>query len=179
MAEPNIAFTKTDIALKSAPIRPEWILDGDPQARNGVLALSEDRMATTLVWECTAGRFRWVYDVDETIHILEGGVEVTQGDGVPQRLSPGDVVFFPAGSSAVWRIDSYVRKLAFFRQPVPRPLSLMLRAYRRAAEMALALSAPDASPAKLDAVMDEPAPRRPGRGEPGFLAFPLEDNRAA
>jgi uncharacterized cupin superfamily protein len=135
MPEPSLAFANTDIELKSAPIRREWILDGDPVARNQVLARSEDRMATTLVWDCTAGRFRWIYDVDETIHILDGEVRLTAADGSVKRLCAGDVVFFPAGSSATWQIDRYVRKLAFFRQPVPKSMSLFLRAFRKAAEM--------------------------------------------
>jgi len=133
MPEPSLEFAHTDVELKSAPIRPEWIIDGDPQARNKVLALSDDRMATTLVWDCTAGRFKWIYDVDETIHILEGAVNLTQFDGSVKRLHAGDVVFFPAGSSATWEVEGYVRKLAFFRQPVPRPVSLMLKAMRRLA----------------------------------------------
>jgi uncharacterized cupin superfamily protein len=136
VSEPSLAFANTDVELKSAPIRREWIIEGEPMARNHVLALSQDRMATTLVWDCTAGRFRWIYDTDETIHILEGEVHLTQVDGVTKRLGAGDVVFFPAGSSATWHVDSYVRKLAFFRQPVPRPMSLFLRAFRKAAGMA-------------------------------------------
>jgi uncharacterized cupin superfamily protein len=133
MPAPNLAFAKTDVVLKSAPIRPEWIIDGDPVARNCVISRSHDRMATTLVWDCTAGRFKWIYDVDETIHILEGGVTLTQADGSVKRLHAGDVVFFPAGSSATWQVHGHVRKLAFCRQPVPRPVSLFLRAWRKAA----------------------------------------------
>jgi uncharacterized cupin superfamily protein len=137
MAEPALAFAHTDaVELKSAPIRPEWIIEGQPRARNQVLAMSKDRMATTLVWDCTAGRFRWVYDTDETIHILEGEVQLTNVDGQTKRLSAGDVVFFPAGSTATWQVDHYVRKLAFFRQTVPRPMSLFLRAFRKATGLA-------------------------------------------
>ncbi len=136
MSAPALAFAKTDVELKSAPIRPEWIIDGDPVARNCVIGLSDDRMATTLVWDCTAGRFKWIYDVDETIHILEGGVTLTQADGAVKRLHAGDVVFFPAGSSAIWQVHDHVRKLAFFRQPVPKPVSLFLRAWRKAAGLA-------------------------------------------
>ena len=133
MPEPSLNFAHTDVELKSAPIRPEWIIDGDPQARNKVLSLSEDRMATTLVWDCTAGRFKWIYDVDETIHILEGAVDLTQFDGSVKHLQAGDVVFFPAGSSATWEVHGYVRKLAFFRQPVPRAVSLLLKVMHKMA----------------------------------------------
>ncbi len=136
MSAPHFAFAKTDVELKSAPIRKEWILDGDPVARNCVIGKSHDRMATTLVWDCTAGRFKWIYDVDETIHILEGMISLTQIDGSTKTLHAGDVVFFPAGSSATWHVHDHVRKLAFFRQPVPKPMSLFLRAFRKAADLA-------------------------------------------
>jgi uncharacterized protein len=31
----------------------------------------------------------------------------------------GDSVFFPAGTRATWTIDSYIRKVAFCRKPLP------------------------------------------------------------
>ena len=162
MPAPHFAFAKTDVELKNAPIRPEWIIDGDPVARNCVISQSHDRMATTLVWDCTAGRFKWIYDVDETIHILEGAVSLTQIDGSIKRLQAGDVVFFPAGSSAMWQVHGHVRKLAFFRQPVPKPVSLFLRAFRKAAGLAggggAAMAGSDAAPgARVAADLHAPA----------------------
>ncbi len=123
----SIVVSSQDIQLSSAPIRTDWVIEGCPVARNAVLARSADRTAMTLLWDCTAGVFRWVYDQDETIHIIEGGVTLTLPDGRVEVLGPGDVVFFPAGSSATWRVDAYVRKLAVFREPVPRPMALLVR----------------------------------------------------
>jgi uncharacterized protein len=131
MSYPNLHFARTAVDLKDAPIRPEWILGGAPIARNSVLSSSADRLATTLVWDCTPGRFKWIYDTDETIYILEGKITLTTVDGATRALAAGDVVFFPAGSSAVWEVLEHVRKLAFFRQPVPHPLALILRALRK------------------------------------------------
>ena len=119
-------FTQ-DVELSSAPIRPDWVLAGRPAARNAVLARSADRTALTMMWDCSAGRFRWDYDQDETIHVIEGGAVLTLDDGRVERLGPGDVVFFPAGRSAVWEVESYVRKLAVFREPVPKPLAIVVR----------------------------------------------------
>jgi uncharacterized cupin superfamily protein len=175
MSEPSLAFANTDVELKSAPIRREWIIEGDPRARNKVLGLSDDRMATTLIWDCTAGRFRWIYDVDETIHILEGAVSLTQADGSIKRLQAGDVVFFPAGSSATWQVDRYVRKLAFFRQPVPKPVSVFLRAFRKAAGLAESAVGKGMAPAVAEASAIE-APE-PSPAEAAVFVF--EDNRAA
>ncbi len=123
----SIIVSSQDIQLNSAPIRAEWITEGRPTARNAVLARSADRTAMTMLWDCTAGGFRWVYDQDETIHIIEGGVTLTLPDGRVEVLGPGDVVFFPAGSSAAWRVDTYVRKLAVFRETVPQPMALLVR----------------------------------------------------
>lgn len=123
----SIVVSSQDIQLSSAPIRAEWVIEGCPTARNVVLARSADRTSMTMVWDCTAGVFRWVYDQDETVHIIEGGVTLTLPDGRIEVLGAGDVVFFPAGASATWRVDSYVRKLAVFRESVPRPMALLVR----------------------------------------------------
>ncbi len=127
----EIVFATEDGPLREAAIRPEWILEGKPLARNRVLSQSADRTAMTLVWDCTAGRFRWSYDEDETIRILEGGVTLTLPDGQVRTVGPGDVVFFPKGTQAEWTVDEYVRKLAFFRTPAPAPLALAGRAWRK------------------------------------------------
>ena len=126
----NIAVSSTDIELGSAPIVPEWILEGLPQARNRLLFKSRDGISTTMLWDCTAGIFNWFYNCDETIHVLEGGVTLTTAEGT-REVRAGDAVFFPAGSWATWRVDSYIRKVAFLRHPLPLPASWVLRAWRR------------------------------------------------
>jgi uncharacterized protein len=116
--------------LRSSPINADWILEGKPEARNAILSASADGTACTIMWDCTAGKFRWFYDFDETIHILEGSVLIDDGEGGPRRVKAGDVVFFPAGSSAVWVVDSYVRKLAFCRKVLPAPVGALVSALR-------------------------------------------------
>ncbi len=122
-----------DITQKrqNAPINPAWITSGTPVARNQVLFHSSDRSAWTMLWDCSAGEFRWRYSVDETIHFLDGAVTITDSDGTHYRFGPGDVVFFPAGAVADWKIDTHVRKLAFCQRPVPRLFKLPIRLLRR------------------------------------------------
>ncbi len=120
------------VELRDAPIDPDWITGGTPRARNAVLSTSADRMSTTLVWDCTPGRFRWLYDTDETIHVIEGSIVVDDGMAPARRLGPGDVVFFPAGAVVDWVVETHVRKLAFFRRPVPAPIGIALRILRKA-----------------------------------------------
>jgi hypothetical protein len=60
------------------------------------------------------------YSIDETVYLLEGSVIIEDGAGGPRRLEAGAAAFFPSGSRAVWRVESYVRKVAFCRKPMPR-----------------------------------------------------------
>jgi hypothetical protein len=135
MPGPLIAFSSTQVQkLTSSPINKDWILEGQPAAQNTVLSRSADGTAWTIMWDCTAGRFRWHYDFDETIHIIEGSVSIDDGAG-PRTVGPGDVVFLPAGTSAVWVIETYVRKLAFCRKILPAPIRAavnMLRSVKAA-----------------------------------------------
>jgi uncharacterized cupin superfamily protein len=118
------------VGLNRAPIDDNWILDGNPVARNVQLFKSRDGTAYTLIWDCTAGTFNWFYDHDETLQVLEGGAVLTIGTET-REIGPGSVVFFPAGSRATWQIDSYIRKVAFVRQSIPKPVGLALKVWHR------------------------------------------------
>ena len=104
--------------LVAAPIPKPWILEGNPVARKKHLAGSSDRLASTFMWDCTAGRFDWHYDDDEVIHVLEGTVLVEGGSGVRRRLQAGDTFLFAAGSRYHWTVPHYVRKIAFLHSPL-------------------------------------------------------------
>ncbi len=39
--------------------------------------------------------------------------------GSSRLVVAGDTIFFPAGSQAEWTVESYIRKLAFCRTPLP------------------------------------------------------------
>jgi uncharacterized cupin superfamily protein len=119
-----------NVSMGPAAINPNWILEGNPVARNKLLFKSSDGGATSYLWDCTAGRFNWYYDVDETIYVIEGGVVVKDVAGAARRLSAGDTFFFPAGSRAEWHVEDYIRKIAFCRLPLPRPVVFAMRGYR-------------------------------------------------
>src|ERR1700728_4755965 len=111
--ECSITIGTSSKNLVSNPIQPSWILEGKPVARLELLSSSADGTASTYFWDCTAGRFNWFYSFDETFHILEGEVTLKYPSGASHHVTTGDTVFFPAGSSAEWTGDHYVRKLAF------------------------------------------------------------------
>lgn len=118
------------IGLGPAPIVPTWVLEGNPVARNKMLSMSADGTASTFLWDCTAGRFNWFYDFDETVYVIEGGVVLRDIAGGTRRLSAGDTIFFPAGARAEWHVENYIRKIAFCRTPLPRSLVLAKKGFR-------------------------------------------------
>jgi hypothetical protein len=115
--------------LEPAPVSPDWILDGTPEMRSKELARSHDRTSYIMVWDCTAGRFNWHYNKDETLVVISGEAFITNEKGEERRIGPGDIVFFPAGTSAAWHVTSYIRKVAFLRHTMPRPLGLGVLAW--------------------------------------------------
>ena len=116
--------------MESAPIEPSWIIAGTPRARSAELNRSRDGSAITLVWDCTAGEFEWRYGGDETVHILEGEAFIDDGSRT-HKIRPGDVVLFRAGSRWRWSVPVYIRKVAFLRDPIPKPVLLGVLALRK------------------------------------------------
>ena len=115
------------VKLAPRPIEPSWIIEGNPVAQCCVLSRSDDGLASTMVWECSEGRFNWYYDFDETVLILEGSI-VLESDGMPPtRYTAGDVIFFKDGAHAKWHVEGRVRKLAFCRKTQPVWLGFALR----------------------------------------------------
>jgi uncharacterized cupin superfamily protein len=129
MSSSLIETAKLTVDLTPRPIEPSWIIEGHPEARNCVLSQSADGLASTIVWECSEGRFNWYYDFDETILILEGSI-VLESDTLPAtRYVAGDVIFFRDGAHARWHVEGRVKKLAFCRKTQPVWLGLALRVF--------------------------------------------------
>jgi uncharacterized cupin superfamily protein len=118
-------------ALDPVSIEPSWIIEGEPKASAKELARSADGTTVVLVWSCSAGQFHWHYSVDETLHVISGEVFITNQGGAERRLGPGDMAFLPAGSRALWRVPSAVRKLAVCRHSLPKPFGFALRAWKK------------------------------------------------
>ena len=116
--------------LDPAPIRAGWILEGRPVARGRILCGSTDDNAFTVMWDCTAGRFNWYYDIDETIHVVEGSAVLQGRNGQQHLLMPGDVFLCAAGTCYEWTVRSYVRKIAFVHRPMSAKMKALQRAYR-------------------------------------------------
>jgi len=118
--------------LSPEPIDERWILSGQPVARSKVVARTKDWSTRLMVWDCTAGSFRWYYGQDEVIVIISGALILLREDGTEQRFCAGDYIFFPKGSAANWRVDKYVRKVALLKEPLWRPVGLAVKACNKA-----------------------------------------------
>jgi len=117
-----------DAPLPSAPISPDWILEGTPAASAQLLTRSADGGLATGVWECTPGRFRWYFGCDEVIVVLRGEGRVQVGD-VEHALTPGATLYFPVGTESVWEIHATLRK--HFTHRFPTPLAQRLLTLQR------------------------------------------------
>jgi hypothetical protein len=119
------------VNLMPRPIEPSWIIEGNPVAQCSVLSKSADGLASTMVWQCSEGKFNWYYDFDETILILEGAIVVESDTMAPTRYGPGDVIFFRDGAHAKWHVEGHVKKLAFCRKTQPVLLGFALRVFSK------------------------------------------------
>ena len=145
MSRELIEIAKLTVDLTPRPIEPSWIIEGRPDASWCVLSQSADGLASTMVWHCTAGKFNWYYDFDETILILEGGIVLESDTMPPTRYGPGDVIFFRDGAHARWHIESHVKKLAFCRKTQPVWLGFALLVFLKLKKI---LSPPGGRPAE-------------------------------
>jgi len=120
-------------------IDPALVLDGQPVYRSKVLHTTPDQRCPAMLWDCTRGKFRVYFDGDEVVYILEGRAIVHDDDGRITRLGPGDTALFPRGTSNVWEVPHYVKKLCMQRlgrrttlSPVARATRIALSKLRRA-----------------------------------------------
>ena len=70
------------------------------------------------VWDTTAYCRKLIpFPRHELMHILEGAVTLTDGDGNHQTFKAGDTFFVPLGAICDWRCEGYVRKIYCIFQP--------------------------------------------------------------
>ncbi len=100
-----------------------------------MLPPSQDGTTNTLFWDCSPGEFNWFYDRDETAYIIDGYAILDEGLPTERSMRAGDVVYFPAGSQARWRVIDHFYKVAFVRQTLPKPLMMAINGRRKIKQM--------------------------------------------
>jgi hypothetical protein len=122
----TFAAHRVPVALR--PIDASCIEEGAPVARVVTLTESPDKRLSSGVWECSAGKFRVTYGLDEVVLVLDGGVTVREdGTGVCHTLGPGDAAYFPMGLVTHWDVRQFVRKFFVVRVPGGNPQVARLR----------------------------------------------------
>ncbi len=128
----SVVVVSPDVGnLYPEPIPRNWVLSGAPKAWSKVTLRSRDWVSRIVVWECTAGRFKWHYRSEEFIKVVSGEAYTINERGEERRFGPGDVGLFPAGSSCIWRVPQYFRKIAVLREPLWPPLGLCLKLWNK------------------------------------------------
>ena len=135
MSKAILRIAPASVDLEPSGIPAGWIFSGTPKAWNKEVAGSHDRMSQIIVWECTEGHFKWHYEKDESVIVIWGEAFLIKENGEELRFGPGDLGFFPAGSICEWRVPGPFRKVAVLREPMWRPLGLVVKTWKRMLQM--------------------------------------------
>ena len=96
--------------VKAFEVDPSWVKDGKPNFRATEFFKSHDGKTSSGIFECDGpSTFEWHYQLDETVYVLDGGVDVDY-QGKQFSLKPGETAFFRAGTTATWHVSKGIRK---------------------------------------------------------------------
>jgi len=83
---------------------PDDVLEGQPNARIHWVRPEGNGSQAAGVFRCDPSVFRYAWDADETIHVLEGEVRIEVDGADSFTLGPGGIASFSAGDSGVWNV---------------------------------------------------------------------------
>ncbi len=89
------------------------VLEGKPRQSGREDFASPDGTFSAGLWECTKGRFRITYPMDEIATLLKGKLVITDEKGRKTTLQAGDSFFVAKGETLIWEIVEPVRKSYF------------------------------------------------------------------
>ena len=91
-------------------VDPSWVKSGTPNFRNVETVRSPDGDSISGLWACDGPTtFEWTFYMDETVHLLEGFIEI-EYQGKRFNLKPGDTATFHAGTKSVWHVPQHAKK---------------------------------------------------------------------
>lgn len=71
---------------------------------------SDGRTLAAGLWRADPMTFPYPFANDETIHILEGELEIALDGGEILKLGPGDLASFTKGTSSTWTVKTPFKK---------------------------------------------------------------------
>jgi hypothetical protein len=90
--------------FESFALPNEDVLKGEPNARVHWLRPEGHGSQVAGVFRCDPAVFRYAWEVDETIHVLEGRVRIEVDGGATLELGVGDIASFSAGDRGAWHV---------------------------------------------------------------------------
>jgi uncharacterized cupin superfamily protein len=121
---PSVEALKRE--MRPMLVNPTWIKSGTPKFMMAETSHVGTVGVTTGLWSCDGpATFEWTYGTDETIHLIEGVVEIDYL-GKTLKLGPGDTAFFRAGTQATWTVRERAYKSFILHDP-----GRIARLYRR------------------------------------------------
>lgn len=103
--------------LELIAIDPSWIKSGTPVFKLAQTTYIPSANVTTGLWSCDGpALFEWTFSSDETVHILEGEVEIDYL-GKKMTLQVGETAFFHANTKALWHVPKRVLKSYTLHDP--------------------------------------------------------------
>ena len=82
----------------------EDVLEGVPNARIHWLRPEGQGAQVVGVYRCDPAVFRYTWEADETIHVLEGRVRIDVEGESSVELAVGGIASFSAGDRGVWHV---------------------------------------------------------------------------
>ena len=93
------------------------VLEGSPKQSGREDFASPDGSFSAGLWECTKGRFRLTYPLDEIATLIKGKLVITDEKGRKTTLEAGDSFFVAQGETLEWNVIETVRKSYFLYMP--------------------------------------------------------------
>jgi uncharacterized cupin superfamily protein len=90
----------------------DTVLAGDPAARVAWLRTHSGGQGVLYTGMFTAqpSTFRYSFSGDESLHVLDGDLDIAVDGGPTVTLGPGDIASFPKGAVSTWTIRAPFRK---------------------------------------------------------------------
>jgi uncharacterized cupin superfamily protein len=102
----------------SAPPSADVLLSPSPVQNTREYFENASGEFTVGVWDTTGYQRKLIrFPRHELMHVLEGSVTLTGGDGAGRTFHAGDTFFAPMGTENAWASEGYLRKIFMIFEP--------------------------------------------------------------
>ena len=108
----NVAKSQVDTHAYEPYEGFDAVLAGDPAARVAWLRTESGGAGAlfTGMFTVEPSTFRYTFSGDESLHVLDGDLDIAVDGGEAVTLRPGDIASFPKGAHSTWTVRVPLRK---------------------------------------------------------------------